>query len=104
MIAVLRILVGPLAWLAGFTAVYALHGMLCGHAIGGTVGPLEVRRLLMIAAYALAVLVQGGILWALYRIPAQTPFVAFVSRATGWTGLVAAVWTLAPTVFATSCG
>ena len=96
----LRILIGPLVWLAGFSAVYGLHGMICGLGWGGT--PAAALR---IAAFAAAVAVQAGILAALYlpRFDPATGFVRRVSRATGWTGLAAAVWSLFPVLATSSC-
>ncbi|MDO9607922.1 MAG: hypothetical protein Q7J26_05320 [Brevundimonas sp.] len=103
---IIRILIAPLVWLASFSAVYALHGLICGHGIDGTVfGFLSLPRMLMGAAYGAAVLVQLGLIWGLHseRFSSPTPFVRFVSRATGWVGLVAAIWSLLPTVTTTYC-
>lgn len=103
---ILRILAAPLVWLASFSAVYGLHGLICGHGIEGSVfGLISVPRLLMGVAYALAVLLQVGLVLALHseRFSSPSPFVRFVSRATGWVGLVAAVWTLLPTLVTTYC-
>jgi hypothetical protein len=106
MMDILRILAAPLLWLASFSAVYALHGLVCGHGIGGDgVGSASPPRLILASAWILAIALQATMLWALHapRFASPSPFVAFVSRATGWTGLVAAAWSLFPTVVATSC-
>jgi hypothetical protein len=103
----LRILIAPLVWLALFSGVYGLHGLICGHGIDGLLfGIVSLQRSLMVAAYGLAILVQAGLLAALYarRFASPSPFTGFVSRATGWVGLVATVWTLLPTVTTTYCG
>ena len=103
---ILRILVAPLVWLASFSAVYGLHGLICGHGIGGSAfGLVSVPRLLMGGAYGLAVLLQVGLILALHaaRFSSPSPFVRFVSRATAWVGLIASVWTLLPTVVTTYC-
>lgn len=103
---IIRILIGPLVWLASFSAVYGLHGLICGHGIDGTVlGVLSVPRLLLVGAYGLSILIQAGLVWALHseRFGSPSPFVRFVSRATGWVGLVSAVWALLPTVTTTYC-
>jgi hypothetical protein len=101
-----RILIAPLAWLAAFSAVYGLQGVLCGHglqvqALAGVLRPEGV----LAAAWLLAVAVQVILLWALYspRFGSTSGFVRFVSRATGWVGLVAALWTLFPAVVASWC-
>jgi hypothetical protein len=105
MIDLLRILISPLVWLASFSAVYGLHGALCGQEVAGMVLGFPLSRLLLIAAYAVAVLLQIVLLVMHFhgRLAAAPGFVRFVSLATGWTGLVAAVWTLFPVVVTTSC-
>lgn len=94
----LRILIAPLVWLAAFSAVYGLQAVLCAHAA------TSARPVLM-AAFGVAVLVQVALLAALCapRFAAGSAFVRFVSRAAGWTGLVATVWTLLPVVAAPLC-
>lgn len=101
----LRILIAPLLWLASFSAVYGLLGLICGHGIGGTVLGLPLPRVLLIAAYAFAILLQGALLAALYhpRVASRSGFVRFVSRVTGWVGLVAAGYTLFPVAVTSSC-
>ncbi|MFO7804284.1 MAG: hypothetical protein R6V30_01270 [Paracoccaceae bacterium] len=96
---VLRILIAPLAWLAAFSAVYGVHGVICGQGIE------TMPRALLVGAFMLTIGLQVAVLAALYapRFASSSPFVRFVSRATGWVGLVAAVWTLFPTVVTTSC-
>ena len=95
-----RILIGPLAWLAAFSAVYGLHGMACG--LGWDPALAAALRA---AAFAAAILLQAGILVALHlpRLGPRSAFVRRVSRATGWTGLVAALWSLFPVLVTTSC-
>ena len=103
---VLRILAGPLAWFAAFSAVYGLHGLICGHGVEGPVlGLVSLPRALLVAAFAASVGVLAALVWALHapRFASDSAFVTFVSRATGWVGLVAAVWTLLPTVTTTYC-
>ncbi|NDV01168.1 hypothetical protein [Pseudoroseicyclus tamaricis] len=98
---VLRILIAPLVWLAAFSAIYGLHGLICGHGI--TAPP---PRLLLLAGYGLAVAAQVALLWALHvpRFASPSPFVSFVSHATGWVGLVATVWSLLPVAVTSYCG
>lgn len=106
MIDLLRILAGPLVWLAAFTATYGLHGLVCGHSIQGTVlGLVSLQRLILVSAYLLATAVMGLLLWGLYlpRLAASSPIISFVSRVTGWTGLVAVLWSLVPTATTTYC-
>lgn len=103
---VLRILAAPLLWLASFSAVYGLHGLICEHGIDGEVfGLLSLQRVLMATAWLLAIAAQVVVLWGLHapRFASPSSFVSFVSRGTGWVGLVAAVWTLFPAVATTYC-
>lgn len=103
---VLRILLAPLLWLASFSAVYGLHGLICGHGIEGTLfGLVSLQRVLMATAWLLAIAAQAVLLRVLHapRFASPSPFVGFVSRGTGWVGLVAAVWTLFPAVATTYC-
>jgi uncharacterized membrane protein len=100
-----RILIAPLVWLAVFSGVYGLHGVICGFGITGTVFGVSLARVLMVAAYLAAILVQIGLLWVLYqdRYASSSEFVRFVSKATAWVALVAAVWTMLPAAVTTYC-
>jgi hypothetical protein len=103
---VVRIILGPLVWLAGFSAVYALHGLACAHEWGHVaVLGMSLLRLVLCAAAVTAIGLQTGILIALYspRYSSDSGFVRRVSIMTGWVGLVAAVWTLMPVAVSTSC-
>jgi len=101
----IRILIAPLVWLAAFSAIYGLHGLICGHGIEGAALGLPMPRLLLIMAYTVAVLLQAILLAALYhpRLASSSNFVSFVSHATGWTGLVATGWSLLPVVMTSYC-
>ena len=103
----LRILVSPVVWLASFSAIYALHGLICQLDPGAS-GPFGVSlgRITLVAAFVLAVLVQAGLLALLYspRFGAAPGFARSVSRMSGWVGLVATLWTLFPTLAVSSCG
>ena len=103
---VLRIIIAPLAWLATFSAVYGLHGFLCGHGIDGTIlGVMPLERAVMAGAFGVSVMLLAAVLWGLHapRFASDSPFVRFVSRTTGWVGFVATVWTLFPALATTSC-
>jgi len=100
-----RILIAPLVWLVSFSAVYGLHGLLCGHQVEGVLIGIPLPRVLLIAAFVLAVLLQVVLLAALHsrRFAASSDLIRFVSRASGWTGLVATIWSLQPVILTTSC-
>lgn len=103
---ILRILIGPLLWLASFSAVYGLHGIVCGFGIDGlAAGSVSLPRILLAGAWLAAILLQAIVLAGLYsrRYGSPSGFVRSISRATGWVGLVAAVWTLFPTVATSFC-
>ena len=102
---ILRILIAPLVWLASFSAVYGLHGLLCALGAADGTSALLSPRFALLAAYGLVLLLQGVILLGLYssRFAAATGFVRFVSHATGWVGLVAAAWSLMPVVTTSVC-
>lgn len=103
MIDLLRILIGPLVWLAAFSGVYGLHGLICGHGIDTVAG---LPRLLLVGAYLATIVMQGVVLAALYapRFASASSFVRPVSQGTAWVGLVASIWSLFPTVVTTYCG
>lgn len=101
----LRILVSPVMWLASFSAVYGLMGLVCAPRapFGGTDWPWG--RVLLVAGFALAVLLQIALLVALRsrRFGAPPGFVRHVSLTSGWVGLGATVWTLMPVLATTAC-
>ncbi|MEJ8570707.1 hypothetical protein [Microbaculum marinum] len=102
----LRILISPVVWLAAFSAVYGLHGVLCEISIDGTGYSRAWARPMLVGAFALALLVQMGLLALLYStsFQARPGFARTVSRTSGWVGLVATIWTLFPTLAVTACG
>lgn len=102
---VLRILASPVVWLALFSAVYGLHGLLCEIEPGGLLLGMSWRRVVLAAAFAMAVLLQLGLLAMLYseRYAAAPGFARVVSRTSGWVGLVATVWTLLPPLMVSIC-
>lgn len=90
-------LFGPLLlWLAAFSAIYGLQGVVCAQGMGHTV---------VLAAWGLAVLLQGAVLAVLAtrRFGAPSRFVRRVSMALAGVALVAVVWTLAPVAFLPAC-
>ncbi|UOM32583.1 hypothetical protein [Acuticoccus sp. I52.16.1] len=103
---VVRILVAPLVWLASFSAVYGLHGLLCGHGLAEPAAdPLSLPRALLVGAYGVALALQVAILVALHRpgLASSSHVIRCISVATGWVGLVAAAWTLMPVLTTSLC-
>lgn len=107
MIDLARILIGPLAWLASFSAVYGLLGVACAFGWDGIDASwgFSLMRLTLTAAWLAAILVQVIILAGLYskRFGSPSGFVRWVSLATGWVGLVATLWSLFPVVTTSAC-
>lgn len=106
MIDLLRILVAPVAWLAAFSAVYGLHGLICEIGPAGRVAGISWTRLLMTGGFAAAVLLQVCIVMMLHapRFRAEPGLIRTVSLTSGWVGLVATIWTLFPVLVTTACG
>jgi hypothetical protein len=98
----LRILVSPLAWLASFSAIYGLQGLLCEIGPNGMFG-LSWDRVILVAAFLLAVLMQLGLLALLNSARFPPNFTRTVSRTSGWVGLMATIWTLIPILAVSTC-
>ncbi|WP_375259655.1 hypothetical protein [Citreimonas sp.] len=101
-----RILIGPIAWLAAFSAVYGLHGIACAFGWAGIdVGGLSLMRAALTAAWLASLVVLAAILAGLHtrRFGAEPGFVRSVSIMTGWVGVVATLWSLFPVVATSAC-
>jgi hypothetical protein len=99
MIEILRLSLPLTAWIAGFSAIYGLQGLTCSrHWPAG----VEARPLL-IAAWAIAILLQGLILLAILRAPSTSRLVQGVATALAVTALIAAVWTMMPVLAGSGC-
>lgn len=104
---VLRIFAPILLWLALFSGVYGLHGIGCGlgWAEVALAGPASLHRVALLMAYAGA-LAAGALMLVLItgRWRSPRPFARRVSRDLAVAALVAIGWTLAPVLYASSCG
>jgi len=90
-------LFGPLLlWLASFSAIYGLQGVLCA---GGW------NRTVLVAAWVFVVALQVVplILLSTERFGASAGFIRRTSLALAVVGVVAVIWTLAPVAFLTAC-
>lgn len=105
MTSILRILASPLAWLAAFSATYGLHGLLCELAPDYAILGVSSTRAILGVAFLFAAVLQGLLLALLYstRMGGGTSFIRTVSRASGWVGLAATLWTLFPTMVLATC-
>ena len=98
-----RALIGPGLWAAGFAAVYGLHGLGCAqgwHLLHPGPGAPSLHWLAMAGAGGVTLLACGALLLWLPRgrgLPRRLP------RCAGWIGLGATAFTLAPLLAASSC-
>ena len=99
----LRILVSPVVWLASFSAIYGLQGLLCEISAEGMIFGLAWQRVILLAAFLLAILLQVGLLALLYSPRFPPNFTRTVSRTSGWVGLMATIWTLVPILAVSAC-
>lgn len=96
---VLRIALPFTLWIIGFSALYALHGMACSrHWPPG----LDARQTLILAA-ALFVGVQGLVLAAILKRPANSRFAQHSATILATAALASAVWTSIPVLALTVC-
>jgi hypothetical protein len=103
---VVRILGGPLVWLAAFSAVYGLHGVACAYGWGEVgVAGTSLLRVALVGAWFCAIAAQVAVLAGLYsrRLGSPSGFVRGVSRMTAWVGLVSTLWSLFPVATTSSC-
>ena len=102
---ILRIAVPLTAWLAAFSAVYGLHGLVCSERWTAAGLDLAAGHIAMTAAWATAIALQVVLLIALRspRFASGSAFVHGVSITLAITALVATVWTLIPVVTTSAC-
>ena len=102
---ILRISVPLTAWLAAFSAVYGLQGLVCSERWADVGLGLAAGRAAMTVAWAAAVALQLALLLALRspRFASGSAFVRRVSLALAISALVATVWTLIPVVTTSAC-
>lgn len=105
MIDILRISVPLTVWLASFSAVYGLEGLVCSRRWAGIGLDLEAGRLALLAAWLLAIAVQVALLLLLRspRFALPSAFVQRVSLTLAVVALIATVWTLFPVVATSLC-
>lgn len=96
---ILRLSLPLTAWLAGFSALYALQGLSCSRLWPEA---LPARPALLLA-WGFAVLLQGALLWLVRRDPSPSPTLRATGVALAAAALVATLWTLAPVAFASAC-
>lgn len=99
MIDILRLSLPITVWLTGFSAVYALQGLSCSR---HWPADLDARQVLL-AAYAVAIVLQLIALLAVLHAPSKVRFVQRTATVLAATALGAAVWTLMPVLATSVC-
>ena len=102
---ILRISVPLTVWIAAFSAVYGLEGVICSElwrAAGLSVGQ---GRIALVAAWVLAIALQVALLAALRRprLASSLPWVQRLAMILGCVALVATAWSLMPVVTTSAC-
>lgn len=102
---ILRISVPITVWLASFSAVYGLQGLVCSPRWAEAGLGLAAGRWALVLAAALGVAIQVALLLALRRprFAARLRFVQGLSLSLAIVALVATVWTLLPVVTTSLC-
>lgn len=100
-------LFGPITlWLASFSAIYGLNGLVCSWrwADFGLTEPQG--RYALIAAWLLAVALQAAVVFVLRapRFASPSPLVATSSFWLSVVAVVSMVWTLFPVAVTSTCG
>ncbi|MGP3698576.1 hypothetical protein [Rhodobacter sp. NSM] len=98
MSAILRIALPLTLWLAGFSAVYGLHGLICA---GGWPGGRPALIAAALAAFALQVALFLGL--RSRRFGAPSGFVRRTSLLLGIVAILATIWTLLPVAVTSTC-
>lgn len=101
----LRISVPLTVWLAAFSAVYGLQGLVCSPRWAEAGLDLATGRGALLIAWASAVALQVAILLTLRlpRLASPSRFVQWTSLALAVVALVATLWTLLPVATTSAC-
>lgn len=102
---ILRISVPITVWIAAFSAVYGLEGIVCSDLWSGAGLSLGHGRVALIVAWAAAIALQVVLLLALRRprFGSSLLWVRRVSTILGCVALVATVWSLMPVATTSLC-
>ena len=104
---VIRLSLPLTIWLISFSAVYGLQGIVCSSSWSKTPGiaGLGWGRLVLLAAFVIATVVQTATLAALWRtrFDDSTGFMRWMTLTLAVAGLVAVFWTLLPVAVLSIC-
>lgn len=103
MIDILRLSIPLTLWLASFSAIYGLHGMLCAQGLNEPAG--SGGQSILFGAWAVSIIAQASLLLALgnARLAASSPLARRVSVGLAVAALAANLWTLFPVVATSHC-
>ncbi|NJC09992.1 hypothetical protein [Polymorphobacter fuscus] len=106
MIALLRVLAGLAGWAAGFSLLYGVHGLACARGWWAIdIGPVDLQRVLLVAAWLGSVAVIGVWTRLVFRAPAGAlPLLDWLTRASAVVGLVAMLVSGLPVAVSRQCG
>lgn len=102
---ILRISIPVSVWIAAFSAIYGLEGVICSDLWRAAGLSLGQGRGVLVAAWIAAIGLQAALLVALRRprFASSLPWVQRVATILGYVALVATVWSLMPVVTTSLC-
>lgn len=102
---ILRISVPITVWIAAFSSVYGLEGVICSDLWRGAGLSLGQGRGALVAAWVAAIALQVALLVALRsrRLASPHPWVQRLATILGCVALVATVWSLMPVATTSLC-
>jgi hypothetical protein len=104
MISLLRILAPLTLWLAGFSAIYGLHGIGCANGWAVTdLGGATLQRWALSVAW-LGLIAAQAMLLVILRRGGDDGLLRWTSVSLAWVALIAVLWTLYPVAVLTVCG
>lgn len=102
---ILRLSLPLTVWIAAFSAIYGVEGVVCSAHWSDAGLDLAQGRAVLIAAWILAIAAQIGLIFWLRRpgFAAGNPWLQRVSLILAMVALVATLWSLLPAATATLC-
>jgi len=94
---ILRLALPLSLWLASFSAIYGLHGLICAGYFS------EFGREVLLGAAVLAIALQIAALLVVRAHPSPSPTLRFASLTLAAVALVATIWTALPVAFLSIC-
>ncbi|WP_127107712.1 hypothetical protein [Pararhodobacter zhoushanensis] len=102
MIWLLRVIAGPLVWAAGFSAVYALHGIGCARGWPGVITPLGTLHDGALIGALVVALIAATLIFVRRPRPPMAPEDRLIAYG-AWIGLISVAFTLFPVIAVNTC-